>query len=68
MLIKKVPGWALPEAAATSEAVFRNRRALIKGVAAGTIAVGAAPLLAGCEEEAPIGKAVAADEEYITQP
>jgi sulfoxide reductase catalytic subunit YedY len=62
MLIKKLPGWALPETAATPEAIFRNRRALIKGVAAGAIAVGAAPLLAGCEEDAPISKAAAADD------
>ena len=62
MLIKRVPGWALPETAATSEAVFCNRRALIKGFAAGAIAVGAAPILAGCEEEAPISKAAAADD------
>ena len=62
MLIKRVPGWALPETAATSEAVFCDRRALIKGFAAGAIAVGAAPILAGCEEEAPISKAAAADD------
>jgi len=62
MLIKKLPGWALPDSAATPEAVFRNRRALIKGVAAGAIAAGAASLLAACEEEAPISKAAAADD------
>ena len=62
MLIKKLPGWALPESAATPETVFRNRRALMKGVAAGAIAAGAAPLLAACEEENPISKAVAADD------
>ncbi len=62
MLIKKLPGWVLPESAATPEAVFRNRRALMKGVAAGAIAAGAAPLLAGCEEEDAISQAAAAED------
>jgi sulfoxide reductase catalytic subunit YedY len=37
MLIRKRRGWELPESAATDEAVFRNRRRLIKGIAAGPI-------------------------------
>ncbi|MBV9586764.1 MAG: protein-methionine-sulfoxide reductase catalytic subunit MsrP, partial [Alphaproteobacteria bacterium] len=37
MLIRKKRGWELPESAATNEAVFRNRRALLKGLAAGPI-------------------------------
>ncbi len=37
MLIKRVPGWALPEKAATPESVYLNRRNLIRGVAAGSV-------------------------------
>ena len=44
MLIRRIPGWALPESAATPEEVFVNRRNLLKGVAAGSIL--AAPLAA----------------------
>ena len=35
MLIRKKRGWELPESAATDEAAFHNRRALMKGLAAG---------------------------------
>ena len=35
MLIRNRRGWELPERAATDEAVFRDRRRLIKGLAAG---------------------------------
>lgn len=35
MLIKTIHGWELPESAATSEAVFVNRRQLMKGIGAG---------------------------------
>jgi sulfoxide reductase catalytic subunit YedY len=45
MLIKRPRGWELPERDATPEAVFLNRRALIKVAAAGSIATAAAPLL-----------------------
>ena len=37
MLIKIKRGWELPDSAATPEAVFRDRRRLIKGLAAGPI-------------------------------
>jgi methionine sulfoxide reductase catalytic subunit len=37
MLIRRKRGWELPESAATDEAVFHNRRALLKGLAAGPI-------------------------------
>jgi sulfoxide reductase catalytic subunit YedY len=37
MLIRKRRGWELPDKAATSEAVFRDRRRLLKGLAAGPI-------------------------------
>ncbi len=44
MSIKRKPGWAIKEAAATPEHVFAARRRLIKAVAAGTILT---PALAG---------------------
>jgi methionine sulfoxide reductase catalytic subunit len=37
MLIRVKRGWELPESAATEEAVFRDRRRLLKGLAAGPI-------------------------------
>lgn len=50
MLIKRKRGWELPDSAATPEAVYLNRRQLIKGAAGGTIlaasALLASPLLA----------------------
>ena len=46
MLIKRKRGWELPESAATPEAVFWNRRALLKAAGLGTIAAGAAAFLA----------------------
>lgn len=46
MLIKRRRGWELPESAATPEAVYLNRRQLMRGAAAGSI-VAASPLLAG---------------------
>ena len=54
MFIKIRRGWELPEAAATSEAVFRDRRRLIAGLAAGPILAAAAPLIG-------TGRAAAAD-------
>jgi sulfoxide reductase catalytic subunit YedY len=45
MLIRKSRGWELPDSAATDEAVFRDRRRLLKGLAAGPIlAAGVASL------------------------
>ena len=46
MLIKSPRGWEIPESAATPEAVFRGRRQLIKGLAAGSILASASPLFA----------------------
>jgi sulfoxide reductase catalytic subunit YedY len=47
MLIRKKRGWEMPESAATDEAVFRDRRRLIQGIAAGPIlAAGLRPLAA----------------------
>ncbi|MBV9826916.1 MAG: protein-methionine-sulfoxide reductase catalytic subunit MsrP [Alphaproteobacteria bacterium] len=37
MLIRKRRGWEIPESAATEEALFHDRRRLLKGVAAGSI-------------------------------
>ena len=48
MLIRKKRGWELPDSAATNEALFRDRRRLLKGLAAGPILAAAAgrPVLA----------------------
>ena len=53
MLIRRRRGWEIPESAATSEAVFRDRRRLIQAMAAGPIL--ASGLLGS-------GRAAAADE------
>ena len=44
MLIKVKRAWELPESAATDEAAFRNRRTLVKALAAGPIALAGAGL------------------------
>ncbi|HYM74206.1 MAG TPA: protein-methionine-sulfoxide reductase catalytic subunit MsrP, partial [Stellaceae bacterium] len=54
MLIRRRRGWELPDGAATDEAVFRDRRRLMQGLAAGSIL--APGLLHG-------GPALAADED-----
>ena len=41
MLIKRRRGWELPETAATPEALFRRRRQLLKGIAAGPVLLAA---------------------------
>ena len=51
MFIHKKRGWEIPESAATPESVFRQRRSLLKGMAAGPILLGGGALLAGCEDE-----------------
>jgi len=45
MLIKRRRGWELPESAATPEALFRQRRRLIQGLAAGPILLAGGGLL-----------------------
>jgi len=45
MLIRRRRGWELPERAATPEHLFRARRQLIKGLAAGGLIAAAAPAL-----------------------
>jgi len=44
MLIKVKRGWEIPENAVTDEAAFRNRRTLVKALAAGPIALAGAGL------------------------
>ncbi|AUG53954.1 protein-methionine-sulfoxide reductase catalytic subunit MsrP [Thalassospira marina] len=51
MLIKRKRGWELPESAVTPEAIYRNRRNFIKGIAAGTLGAAATAL--------PVGRAFA---------
>ena len=52
MSIRIPPGWALPDSAATPEAVFRDRRRLVKAMGLGGLIAGAAPVVAltGCDE------------------
>lgn len=47
MLIKRKRGWELPESAVTPEAIYRNRRNFIKGIAAGTLGAAATALPVG---------------------
>lgn len=58
MLTKVKRGWELPESAATDESVFRSRRSLIRGLAAGPILLGAPALLMGCREDGGTASAV----------
>jgi len=50
MLIRIPRGWEKPEASATSDSLFMNRRSLAKGIAAGSIMAALSPLIAGCDE------------------
>ncbi len=50
MLVKFRRGWELPESAATPEAVFRDRRRLLKAVAAGPVLLAASSLLGACDQ------------------
>jgi sulfoxide reductase catalytic subunit YedY len=61
MLIHKKRGWELPEAAATPEDIFINRRGLLKGVAAGSILAAASPLATPLARAAEAGKDPTAD-------
>ncbi len=56
MLIQNKPGWRIPESAATPEAVYRDRRAILRGLGLAGLAAAAAPALA------PFGAARAADD------
>jgi methionine sulfoxide reductase catalytic subunit len=57
MLIKIKRGWEIPEAEATPEAVFEDRRRLAKALAAGPLLLGAAPVLS-------VGSALAATPDH----
>ncbi len=46
MLIRRKPGWELPESTATPESAFAARRRLMKGVAAGSILAASSPFAA----------------------
>ncbi len=54
MTIRRSRDWELKERDITPESVFRDRRALLKAMGLGGLILGAAPLLAACEEEAPV--------------
>jgi sulfoxide reductase catalytic subunit YedY len=60
MLIRIPRSWELPESAATPEPVWRGRRALLKGLAAGPI-LAAFPGLVACDDNGSNNKAQAAD-------
>jgi sulfoxide reductase catalytic subunit YedY len=51
MLIKRRKGWELPEAAATPESVYLNRRTLLRGMGLGAAMLGTTGL-AACGDEA----------------
>ena len=50
MLVKIRRGWELPDSAATPEAMFHDRRRLLKAVAAGPVLLAASGLLAACDQ------------------
>jgi len=60
MLIKSKRGWEKPESAVTPEHVFLDRRRLVQAMGLGAIAVGAAPLLAACDDAGTAAKKVQA--------
>lgn len=49
MLIKTLRGWERPQSQSTTEALFRNRRALVKALAAGPILATVPLALPGCD-------------------
>jgi sulfoxide reductase catalytic subunit YedY len=56
MLIRRRPGWEIPDSKATPEAAFRDRRRLLKGLVAGPLlatGLGGLPALAAGEEADP---------------
>jgi len=57
MAIRIPRGWERPDSAATPEALFWNRRKLVKTLAAGPILLAAPALLSDCEESAKISAA-----------
>ncbi len=57
MLIKIPRGWEIPEASATPESLWLNRRHFLKTAAAGSILAAAAPILSACDESAGVAEA-----------
>jgi len=55
MLIRKRRGWEMPESAVTDEAVFHDRRRLLKGLAAGPILASGVGRAALAADEPPAG-------------
>ena len=61
MLLKRTRDWQLPDAAATPEHIFWDRRRLLKAAAAGPILAAGGALLAGCDEVDPMSAEAAQD-------
>ncbi len=61
MLIKRKRGWELPERAAAPESLFRDRRRLVKSLAAGAALLGAGPFAAALAPRAWAGEEAAPD-------
>lgn len=54
MLVRRLRGWELSENAVSDEAVFRERRRLVRALAGGSILAAGAPLfVAGCDGDGP---------------
>ena len=71
MLIRKRRGWELSDSAATDEAVFRDRRRLLKGLAAGPIlaaGVGSLPAFAETDPSAGLYPARRNDRYVLDRP
>jgi sulfoxide reductase catalytic subunit YedY len=54
MPIRRNRDWEVNEHQITPEAVYRDRRAILKAMGLGGLIVGAAPLLVACEDDPPI--------------
>ena len=56
MLIKRTKGWELPEREATAESQYLNRRAVVKAMGLGSVALAAMPGIAFAEDDPSAGK------------
>ena len=54
MPIRRNRDWELKEHQITPEAIYRDRRSVLRTMGLGGLILGAAPLLAGCEDDPPI--------------